>query len=198
MISIMGWVDRLRSDLRANWADRIIVAAIGGVGGLIVVAIYIVVRASLVGATDGEWLNFAAVILGVLMTAFAGAGIALLPRWLDARAAQQRIVKAMDDAEALLSVIEEDSADLFQDAFSALIEAIAIIRETERTMKDRSFEQLVGFREFRAHIETRLDDLMDAYNTAELHPNEPSAVPRKVWPIRTAIRSARASIGVKG
>ena len=51
-----------------SWSDRALEAAVGGASGLIVVAIFIVTRAWLHGVSDGDWLQFAGVIIGVALT----------------------------------------------------------------------------------------------------------------------------------
>jgi hypothetical protein len=57
-------------------------AAVGGLGGLVVVVVFIVIRSRISGATDADWLSFAGAIAG---TSLAVAGATWVEHWKRAR-----------------------------------------------------------------------------------------------------------------
>lgn len=76
--------------------DRLESAAIGGITGLLIVAVYIVLRGWQSDVKPGEWLNFAGVIFGVAATVGGTIGLDSLRKSIARRQALGELIRALN------------------------------------------------------------------------------------------------------
>ncbi|PHP18766.1 hypothetical protein CG471_15980 [Sphingobium sp. IP1] len=86
--------------LDMNWRSRVSEALVGGATGLFVVACYIVARARIDGADAGDWLAFAGVIFGVMLTAGVTVGIQKFGDWEKFQPLRKRALAEVDELRA--------------------------------------------------------------------------------------------------
>ncbi|KFD27054.1 hypothetical protein [Sphingobium yanoikuyae] len=86
--------------MQFDWKNRVTEALVGGAAGLVVVATYIIARAVFNGADDGDWLNFAGVVVGVMLTAGVTIGLQRYADWQRIRPYRQRLKFLIGELEA--------------------------------------------------------------------------------------------------
>lgn len=137
--------------------DKWMSAAVGGMAGFFAVASYLVLRALLSGVAEGDWLNFAGAIFGVVATIFA----TRLIDWLTKRAAAERKeadfrkslrlflkgleqahkdgamparLKAVQDANSFWQIVERHAANQEEMTFDQSTEYFLLARTVEKVL----------------------------------------------------------------
>lgn len=130
--------------------DRLKEAAAGGLAGLAVVTIYIIARAKLIGASDGDWLSFAGAVAG---SGLAVAGAVWIEHWkrsrerrAEAQAILASVIRLRSVSDMILKGRSEDIPEPeWQNVVNQMPENIAVYASRLDRALDRLTTATVDF-----------------------------------------------------
>lgn len=180
-----------------TWKARAIEAAYGVGATLFSVALYIVCR-NYFDDADQKWIDFAAVIFGVFLTAATAIGVPIALKAIEDRGRRQELIDAIVEAEKALARIEGNDPFHFWPSVVALQSYTGIVVETQASIPKRTPEHIVAFDELSRYIGDAIESMLREYkierdNADGVGPSNIDALDQSYYEIRRLLENARVA-----